>query len=342
MTDDFPLDVYRRAFNQMPSPAIVTDPMFVIRDANEACVEYTGYEHSELEGMTPDTLFTDPQMFDDVAEALVTGQPWTGYFELKAKDGRFRFGHGTALPLYAGGELVAYLGIFVDLTQQRSNEQAIRILNRVLRHNLRNEANIILGCLGELADHVTDDDAGHVETATRRIEQLLDRADTARRLETVLTADPDVELDSLDLAPVLRAEVASLEDKFPRAEVVLENCPEVAVAADKSLGDALEAVLENAVVHNDGEHPSVSVSVDANEDWVTVSVADDGPGLQGEDEETVFGLAERSQVYHGGGFDLFYVSKLIERYSGRLSVRNRAPEGATFLLRFQRRPEGAA
>lgn len=339
MNVDFPLDVYRRAFNQMPSPAIVTDPMFVIRDANEACVEYTGYELSELQGMTPEKLFTDPQMFDDVAEALVTGQPWAGYFELKAKDDRFRFGHGTALPLYDGGELVAYLGIFVDLTQQRSNEQAIRILNRVLRHNLRNEANIILGCLGELADDVSSDAAGHVETATRRIHQLLDRADTARRLETILTADPNVELDSVALAPVLREEVASLGEKFPRAEIDLENCPDVAVAADDALGDALEAVLENAVVHNDGKHPRVTVSVDANEDWVTVSVADDGPGLRDEDEETVFGLAERSQVYHGGGFDLFFVSKLVERYSGRLSVRNRAPEGATFLLRFQRRTE---
>ena len=40
-----------------------------------------------------------------------------------------------------------------NVTNLRDHKRRLSVLNRVLRHNLRNWMNVILGYAGELADH---------------------------------------------------------------------------------------------------------------------------------------------------------------------------------------------
>lgn len=339
MGDEIELVAYKRAFRETPNPAIIAGKDYVIRDANEALLEFTGYDREEVIGQTPDALISDPELFfGEIAPALYAGEPWIGSTELKAKDDRFRYGYATATPLYDGDEVIAYGGVFVDITKRRRAEQTTRILNRVLRHNLRNDANVILGHLDLLRSSIDPDseEAENIDIAESRLTRLLARADTARALEDLLSTETEMDVKPVRVDQLLLEQVEAMRDRYPDAVFSVGALPEVYATANSPLSKAFEAVLENAVEHNDAETPLVDVSVAVDEKTVTVVVADNGPGIPEESLNLVLGLEEGDQVHHGQGIDLFFVSELMAEYSGRISIESNDPRGTVFTFSLRR------
>jgi PAS domain S-box-containing protein len=330
---------YKRAFRETPNPAIIAGRDYVIRDVNQALLDFTGYDREEIIGQTPDFLISDPELFfGEVAPALYEEEPWIGSFELKAKDDRFRYGYGTATPLYEGDDVIGYVGVFVDITKRRRAEQTTRILNRVLRHNLRNDANVILGHLDLLREKVDSDGDGEesISIVEKRLTRLLGRADTARDLEDLLSTDAATDVGPTRIDEMLLEQVEAMRERYPNARFSVDCIPETYVAANSALAKGFEAVLENAVEHNDADTPEVEVSMHTDERNVDVVVADNGPGIVEAELDLVLGLEELDQVRHGQGIDLFFVSELMAEYSGRISVESNDPRGTVFSFHLRR------
>jgi PAS domain S-box-containing protein len=337
MGDKIELVAYKRAFRETPNPAVIAGRDYVIRDVNEALLEFTGYDRDEIIGQTPDFLISDPNLFfGEVAAALHDAESWIGSFELKAKDERFRYGYGTATPLYEGDDIIGYVGVFVDITKRRRAEQTTRILNRVLRHNLRNDANVILGNLDLLREKVGAEGEANIATIESRLNRLLGRADTARDLEELLSTDAETDVCPVRVDQMLLAQLEAARTRYPHTEFSTSGITDAYVAANSALEKAFEAVLENAVEHNDAETPVVEVSMKTEETHVDVVVADNGPGIRKADRDLVLGLDERDQVHHGQGIDLFFVSELMAEYSGRISIEPNDPRGAVFTFHLRR------
>jgi signal transduction histidine kinase len=161
---------------------------------------------------------------------------------------------------------------------------------------------------------------------------------------------------------------SSLEGEFRGTFDALEwEAPDVATAAadhlpplvaDLLLGAALEAV-RNAGRHGRGgdlhRRLELRVVVAADERWVTVTVADDGVGLQSEavrdgrgarDSLSASGehLVIAPQADGGGGTrtGLLTHGALVALVGGTLSVRSRPGEGTTVTVRVPRAAEASA
>jgi signal transduction histidine kinase len=67
-------------------------------------------------------------------------------------------------------------------------------------------------------------------------------------------------------------------------------------------------LLKNAVQHNDKEVAEMIVSATDREDTVTVTIADNGPGVHDSQKETVFGKGERRLDSSGTGIRLHLVN----------------------------------
>ncbi|GAA0228442.1 PAS domain S-box protein [Haladaptatus pallidirubidus] len=331
--------IYKTAFRETKNPAVITDSNFVIQDVNEACIDFTGYSRDELVGDTPINLFSEPVIYEAMIESLAKGEPWVGGFETTMKDGRMVYGRGSCVPVRIDGELRGYAGFFSDLTERRQYEQSLRILNRVLRHNLRNDANVILGHVDIVADELEDEElVRSLSTARNRIDSIIKYAETARNLDELLSERTDPSLAPVRLDELLRDELRSAQKMYPEAEFSAElGTDPVFVAADDAAGTAIEAVFENAVEHNDSSVPTVSVRLDSDDSVATVTVADDGPGISANEHDLIFGREEISPLHHGQGLDLFFVARLLEKYGGGIGVEN-GDEGAVFKLRFRAIP----
>ena len=325
--------LYREAFTAATGANLITDETFRIVDANRDCLETLSWERDSLVGAMAEQLFDEPLAFEEASDRLEGGDPWRGECTVLSDDGHRIEVEVTARPLTVDGARRGAVFGFADLTERLNRQEGLRVLNRVLRHNLRNDANVVLGHL-ETAAEATEDDRVEesVEVAKHRMEGSLDRARTAREFSRHLAADVETTLYPVDLGGALTQAINKVDTIDATIETDVPSG--LLVRGDETLTAALRNVVENAVEHT-GPAPTVQVTVESTEETVTLSVADDGPGIPPERRESVL---ERggSAVRHGQGLGLFFVDRLLTIYGGELRLGDSESGGCLVELAFQR------
>ena len=260
--------------------------------------------------------------------ALVPGS--TGTATLATADGRRLFQYSVSA-VEGGdgdhGEPVARTVVLRDVTDQRTREQRLAVLNRVLRHNVRNKLDVVLAH----ADHVDDEE--HREAIRGSASDLADLSQKARDAEAVMTESTGSP-EPVDLAAV-EAEVAE-EYRGPAldGEITVRAPDRLRISTHRSVVRRLLAELvENAVVHADGS-PHVEIVVRATDDGAELAVRDDGPGIPDREREILEGEAE-SQLEHGLGIGLWFVNWAVLQLGGELTFDDAGPTGTVVTVRLR-------
>jgi signal transduction histidine kinase len=235
---------------------------------------------------------------------------------------------------------------FNDLSEtlaQRRSE--VTVLNRVLRHNLRNAMTVVVGNADRIEAR-TDD--GAIAADARRIrhrgESLLDLAEHARTLDSSFGAHDD-EAAARPVRDVVEEAIAVVADEYPNATLTFDvnldgdtgTAPagsEVRVPSGDLVVVVLDELLRNGIVHNDGDQPVVDLTVSADPDTVRLAVSDDGPGLPPVERRVLTGSIVETETQHGSGLGLWLVSWLVARVDGKVAVST--VDGTTVTLTIPR------
>ncbi|MCU4926697.1 PAS domain S-box protein [Halobacteria archaeon AArc-dxtr1] len=213
-----------------------------------------------------------------------------------------------------------------DITSLKNRERQLTVLHRVLRHDMRNDLNAVIGFANLLADELEDE--RHVEYATEvatAAAGLLDLSERAKTLvDTVL--ESDAERDPVSLVAIMSDATATVQDRYPAATVELHVGEEADVSVDPRLQAAVEELLENAVEHAEIDEPRVSVAVDRSGGAVSLSVADEGPEIDPTQRTLIFEADEITPLRHGSGLGLWLVSWIVAELGGELQYDSH-PEG---------------
>ncbi|WP_267639791.1 PAS domain-containing protein [Haloarchaeobius amylolyticus] len=224
-----------------------------------------------------------------------------------------------------------------DITDRVEHEQRIErqrdtldLLNQVLRHDIRNDLQLVLAYAESIVDDLDEEHREYVEAICDSADHAVDLTTTAREISDVLLADVG-ETEQVNLRPVLEREVGAVRAGNPGAAIAVETpVADVTVPANDLVNSVFRNLLKNAVIHNDKEVADVTVSTAVHDDEVVVRVADNGPGIPDDHKETVFGKGERGLGSPGTGIGLYLVRTLVESYDGRVTVADNDPEGAVF------------
>lgn len=214
-----------------------------------------------------------------------------------------------------------------DVTRAHRYERQLRVMNRVLRHDLRNEMNVILGHTELLAEkgHTT-----HVNTIEDRARALIELGEKARDVDRALSRSVDRE--PTDLTTIVREEVTALSEKTEVVTVRTAIEPGVEVLADPSLRAAVRNAVENAIEHNDAPNPTVSVDLSTDGDVAKLSVSDNGPGLP-EMERRVLNAGVETPLQHMSGLGLWLIVWTVEAIGG--TVQFDSSNGSGTEVRFE-------
>jgi len=229
-------------------------------------------------------------------------------------------------------------GIYTDITDRRRRERYFRVVNRILRHNLRNELNVVFGFASEIAskaeDGQTADYARRIETTGKRLAGLAEGAAEIRRVvEEGIVSDPDP-VSVGRVAAEVREEYA---ERYPDARIDVAVSDDIAVRGDERLAEAIGHLVENAVVHSRSDAPRVEIGAERHPETGTVSVrvADDGPGVPEGVRGVITGEAEVTQLNHNTGIGLWIVAWIVEAYGGEVAFGPGIDgEGTTVTLRL--------
>jgi two-component sensor histidine kinase len=207
-----------------------------------------------------------------------------------------------------------------ELEHERQREQLSRqtslvnVLDRVLRHNIRNELTIIRANArlhGE--KHEDCDECEQIVTAA---DELIDMSETARQLGKAINADLDRR--PLDLTTVVRSVVEQAREMYPDLTIDVDIPDRLVVVAYPSVETALWELLENVGEHA-GERPHATISLSESDDRVHLEAADDGPGLPNS-EQDVLQAGTETQLAHGSGLGLWSVYWVALNHRGELHL----------------------
>lgn len=206
---------------------------------------------------------------------------------------------------------------FTDITDQERRRQQLEVLNRILRHNLRNELTVVMGRAELLANRLTDerpDDAAMAEVIEERAGALATLGEKARRIEA-LTEEAD-ERHRVDIETLIETVADRYRGSNETTIIVDGECPTI-LSNRAVLEAALDNLVENAVEHA-GDQPQVRIVTRYETGVATVAVMDDGPGIP-EHELDAISAGGETPLQHGSGIGLWLVNWATDALGAELS-----------------------
>jgi len=292
------------------------NPLIYVNDAFEAV---TGYGEAQILGNNCRMLQgpgTDSEAVATIREGIDAERPMTTQVLNYRRDGTPFWNRVTVTPIEdESGEVTHFLGFQQDVTEQQRTTRLVELLNRVLRHNLRNELTVIEGYTDFVDDPPTDID---IQAKIRQpLHRLVSLSERARELEAIAkTAHEPIRLDPATLL----SGVAEGYREAATVEVTVDTDRDI--CAGTELETALDELMSNAVTH-DPEDTTVSLDARDDGDWVVVTVTDDGPGIPPMEVDVV-NAGEETPLEHGKGLGLWLVNWVVTQYGGsfQLSVED--------------------
>lgn len=322
---------------------LITDRGASIQYVNEAFEQQSGYTEEEVLGENPRILQSgehDDSFYEDLWDTILAGDVWQGEVINERKDGVRYVLNQTIAPITdADGDIERFIGVNHEITELKGLEASLRdqreeleILNRVLRHDIRNDLNVILGWMSVLEDHVESDGKEYIERITRSAHHIVELTDVAADLVGDITADSEPELELVRLTPLLKDEVQKRREAFDNATIELDDDlpPDMRVRANSMLASVFRNLINNAVQHNDSDDPWVGIRAEMSGESVLVTVADNGPGIPEGKREQMFDKSQKGLDSEGTGMGLYLVENLVETFGGAVWVEDSEKGGALF------------
>lgn len=317
---------FQKAIESAHQAIFITDPDGSIRYVNPAFEEITGYSAQEALGESPNLLNSEQvsdEVWEDLWQTVSAGQEWRGQIINRQKSGQFYYADQTVTPIFDDNRSIrGYVAVQNDITEQVEREQTLRLLSRVLRHNLRNRINVIMST-GEALKNThsgTDEYDQLIETSNRL-------AEIAKKGHTLVNfLSQETHLQRIELVDIVENIVDQFNERYPNAsfEVTLpETAPVLAV---EKFSEALEELVSNSIIHNDTS-PEIEVRITEDGTQRQLQIRDNGPVIPKEEKKILKGELDPDQLSHGSGLGLSLVYWIIRRSGGIISYEENSPRG---------------
>ena len=328
------LELYETMLNAVPDGVYAVDESGQFVALNDTACEAVGLPEAELVGRHC-SICMDERDIDrgrDLVRDLLTGDREKGIYEMDLEPvdgGPVPSENHVALLLDEDGRFRGSVGVLRDVTDRQERERRLTVLNRVLRHDLRNSMHVIMANVELLARGVSDSKTqGKLDTIVKRAEQVNSLSEKAREIEQTL-ANHQRRRKPVDLGELLATQVERFEEQYPGATIETDLPAHAWVKATPLIDTAVENLIENSIEHTDGTR--IDVSLSAEEESVTVTVADDGPGIP-EKERRIVGEGSETPLDHASGLGLWLVTWITHDSGGEVVFES--PEDGGSVVRL--------
>lgn len=297
-----------------------------IGDANEpdTPIVYANTGFETLSGYTKEQIMgencrllqgqnTDGSTVDEIREAINSEEEIQTEILNYRRNGTPFWNELTISPIMGdeSREVTHFVGIQTDVTAQKRRERLIEVLDRVLRHNLRNDMNVVIGFADEIATRTEGETARMARKVKRTALELVSLSETVRGFETDIT--DTTPLEAHDLRAEIRTVVGNLRAEYPDTEFNIDATGNETVMATDQLRSALFELGDNAAKHGG---TTVTYAVRKTTDGqIAIHVRDSGPGIP-PIERQVLETGRETPLEHGSGLGLWMVNWIVTSLGG--------------------------
>ncbi len=358
------LSSFKQALDQH-GLVVISDAAGVISYVNDRLCEVSGFTREELIGQTHTVMnsgYHPPEFFAELWTTIARGEVWHGEIRNRTKRGQLVWLDTTIVPFLDNqGRPEQYISIQTDITERKTAEEHILLLNRELAAGGERlvEANRELESFAYSVSHDLRAPLRHIHGYLDMLKratagQLAPRAD--RYIRTA--SDAAVQMGQLidDLLAFSRMGQAEMRREQVRLDTLLDEVrtglqpqtegrriewhiePLPMVRGDTAmLRQVLVNLVSNAVKYTGKrEVATISISQVGTEDGRAVlCVRDNGAGFDMQFADKLFGVFQRlhhAEEFEGTGIGLAIVRRIITRHGGRIWAEATPGVGAAFFF----------
>ncbi|TYZ06223.1 PAS domain-containing sensor histidine kinase [Hymenobacter lutimineralis] len=285
-------------------------------------------------------------------QAIDERKPYSLEHRMRRHDGVYRWFLSQGAPsYYANGELYGYVGAAIDITELKlANEQLVRINNDLdnfvytASHDLKAPISNIEGLLHALlrvlppetlqSEQVLQLTALMQESVERFSKTIANLTDVAK-----LQKEHSAEAVPVQLATAIREVLLDLQPQLGRGHLQVEVDETITIRfSEKNIRSVVYNLLSNALKYCAPERePHIVVRCEARDEHHVLTVADNGLGLDANQQRQLFIMFKRLHSHvEGSGVGLYMVKKIMENSGGRIEVESTPGLGSTFRVYFAR------
>lgn len=330
----------------LPLGVLMLDRRLRVRFANRAAAAIFGFERSRVRGAHLIAAIPSIEL-EQRAQAALAGDIASKPLHVSGKT----VSRSYAVSLYPLGpetqaeerpDVTGVLLVAEDQTELLALERARQEFLTNVSHELRTPLASIKLML-ETVTQSGDDEAakiflpqvlGQVDRLTTLVQRLLEQA----RVES---GDLVLQIEEIDLEEVARPIVQSFLPQAASKNVGLELRsvrPPIVEADEHRLSQVFVNLIDNALRFTP-EGGSVTVTLDVDDGYAVIAVADTGMGIPYKDLPYVFERfyvadPSRTRGVSGAGLGLSIVKQIVEAHRGRVDVESTLGSGTTFTVRI--------
>ncbi|WP_343161186.1 PAS domain S-box protein [Halogeometricum sp. CBA1124] len=336
--------LFKQAVENAGHAVFITDREGAIEYVNPKFEARSGYTREEAVGRNPRIIKSgkqDEEFYDRMWQTILSGEQWNANLINQRKNGELYHVEQTISPIENDdGEITHFVAIESDVTNYRLRKQQLDVLNRVLRHNLKNGMNIILGRAELLRDSLGDDRLqDHMRPIEERADALATLSDKAGTVRSLFEEEVSAEI-AINVTELVSDVVTAFSEEHPTVSIELDELDPLYARADSRLRLAVEELLDNAVAHNNKSVPEVTITTTPSkqrksEDWVDIEIIDNGPGIPDQELETIK-QGKETPLQHGTGLGLWIVYWTVSLYGGEVTFVDNSSRGTGVVLSLPR------
>lgn len=312
-----------RIIEEMGEAVLVTDRQNKLLDYNKVAEKTFGLDPATNLGQPLEPIIG--RELDGHGQTPVTVETPRGTREFVVRESCIR---------ESGGQSVGTAYLLRDTTDEQTHEQQLAVLNRVLRHNLRNDLDSIRGFAEPVRTGKTtpDETLEFGERIQKKATEVVELGSMIGHAEEILAWEMQTQ-EHTDVVGLAREVAEDEHDGGLAGRVEISATPQT--VAVRTNPDVLRAVLaelvENGLKHAAVDAPTVTIEVQRADEHVVVTVSDQQPAIP-EHEREVLLAGEETPLRHGSGVGLWVVYWGVQRLGGTISFAENADGGSDVIL----------
>jgi PAS domain S-box-containing protein len=279
------------------------------------------------------------QAADMVEAAFITGTRFDMEYPIIAyHDGKIRWVRGIGEMLHSDGKDY-FTGVLHEITEKKQDELRKNDFIGMVSHELKTpltSLNAIIQVVN--AKLKTSDDqflAGAMTKANTQVKRMSTMINGFLNISRLESGKVLIEKSNFNIEDLVREVTEEMKLSVTTHQIDLIQCAPINIYADRDkINSVISNLISNAVKYSPKD-TTIRIACEARENKVTVSVRDEGIGINSSDAAKIFDRyyrVESSNTRHisGFGIGLYLSAEIVGRHGGKIWLESEPGKGSTF------------